>query len=566
MRTHLKIAWILFFCLPAVVTEAQLINEFFHLEGSFAPDHGQADRVITSVVSEQDPKPAYLVAGSSRFSQAGERPGVFLARYSLDGTPLWHRNFILNKPSAGEFTSVNGLAEATQVSGSGFGLLAYTNSAPEQSMLIRTDPSGKMLWNVPVGQQQAGSLAYDSDRDRFLVLTHFILTGRDHLQLFVIDAKAGSLVYTRTFESQAGAHIRPVRVLYDSISQDYLVVGRGAARRLFWATETDLILIRVRPDGSHIYTKTIRGSGLKLDAADAAIFTDGVNSSVVIAGSVTGVIDGVYYKQQPAYTQMDVSTGSFVSSHLIAQKFQVTGLVVVRGPAFAIIGHEDLPYTVVTHLVTIYPADSSFQGVLHTYNSVYTINHLNGISEGPDDGLVMVGSHEVLLPWKGSPGNLEFPWLVTTDHDGESLCSLSEPVSAGITFKLHVHSSDGMLQGFNATQVFVVEKKGAESGLNGCEFPFRLPQVQQVVSEVLVLFPNPAGVKAKVKTTVPGNAVGELILTDFDGRILLRDAVRSGIAMETELDLETFPAGVYIVDFQIDGLSVGKEKLVVLRH
>jgi hypothetical protein len=422
-----------------------------------------------------------------------------------------------------------------------------------------------MLWEMPVGNQESASLAYDPDRDRFLVLGQTLVGSNSCLQLIVIDAKTGGIDFIRNYEAFSGSNDQPVRVLYEPSLHDYLIVGTSVTKSGN-KSETNLMVVRLTNNGDLVYSKILRRSGLLLQAADAAVLPDASNPSLVIAESVSGLIGRLSYDQQPAYTQMDIRTGQFISSHLIGRSFQVKGIVVTPGPALAIIGHEDLPYGVLTHLFHIEPLDTSFQGVLYNYNSPFSNYRLACIAKGADDGLVLSGVHRFFLPWNGSQANLDYPWLMTTDAQGEGSCSISEPLSAAASFRLHSHSSTHVAaQQFVSVAIRVTEHSGEESALSACEFAYRIPKNESISDAGIRIFPNPASDVIQIETNLNEDEKGEMVLLDSRGRILFRHELLGNAQAAAIIPVANLAAGLYVVDFRIDGQTVRKEKIMV-RH
>ncbi len=565
MKRNAKLGWVLVLCLLGIGAKAQLFNEFFHVDGGFPADHGQGDQVIATKLSEQNPVREYVVAGATRYSAGEELPGVSLSKYTLDGKPVWHRSFQLNAPVPGDFTSVKGLAEVTAAKGNGYGLLAYTNSAPGQSVLIRTDAAGNLIWRVSVGRQESGSLAYDPDMNRFLVLTRTLLGGNSNLQLVVIDAGTGAIDFTRNYSGMSGSDDQPARVLYDPFRHDYLLTGTSVSRSLA-ETDTKLMLVRLTNCGVHVYTRTIGDRRLAVHALDAGILPDGMNSSLIIAAEVSGKMDGVVFHLQPSYTQVDIATGKVGFIRIIDRTFQIQGVVVAPGPALSIIGHEDLPFGIRSVLFNIEPTDTSQSGMMRIFNYPFSSYRFNGISNGVDGGLVMTGVHKFQQPWNGSPEFLDYLWLVTADSKGEGLCSSSEPVGVHPRFDLHSHSSQAERREFASTPILVVAYGGDESGLSACDVPFRLAKTDIKSEAGFLVFPNPASSVFQIQAELADKDKVEVILSDLRGRQLSSQVMSPAEHPATvSVSVSNLPDGVYLIDLHVNGQSLRREKIIV-RH
>ncbi|HXC04917.1 MAG TPA: T9SS type A sorting domain-containing protein [Bacteroidia bacterium] len=564
MKTLTKFAWIFPLLALGTVSKAQLINNFYHSDVKGPADHGQGDKVITAVPSDDYPERTYVVAGASRLSLKGESPSVSLSRYALDGTTLYHRTFVINSADAGDFTSVKGLVEVTSPAASGFAILAYTNTATTQSVLIRTGEHGHLIWKREVGFREAASLAYDKVRDRLLVLTRVGEDATADLQLVVVDAKSGVVIYTRHLDGFRGSDDEPSTVLYDPHTQDYLLTG--TTKITFPASvQSRLMLVRLDNNGKLVYTRVIGDEAEQLTAVSATIIPAGPASRVVIGGSVTGLVENNAYTNQPAYTTVDIATGKLAGLHVIQKQFDLKALTFepLSGD-LDIVGNKDLAGKgIQSNLFSIDPANPAGIGSDHVFNKEPSTSAFNDIAPGPGTHVVMTGYHQFPVLWAGSPPNLNYPWLTTADAEGTGACEVSADVQVVRTRLPHL-SSASISSAFLSSEVDVREESQDELVLNGCDLDFRLiAPAGSAGAAQFKFYPNPASSVINVEYTTASNAEVILSLIDVTGRVVLNQRLAAGEHMTGTVNLSDYASGVYYSDLKVNGQSVTKEKIAV---
>jgi hypothetical protein len=560
MKTISKIGFVASLCALGLSSTAQ-INEFNHIAG-FPADHGIGDKVITTVVSEVNPVASYVTAGVSLSTLAGEMPSVSLAQYDLSGLNLWHKTFIINSPSGVNALTVRGLVEASNPSNSGYGVLAFTNAAGQQSVLIKTDAAGNMMWKQTVGHEQAADLAYDADLDRFLVLTRYLSGASADLQLVVIDAKTGAILFTRNFDGFNKSDDEPASILYDGFNKAYLMTGTSTVKSII-GTQTQIMLVRAANTGALVYTRLIGYFGIQHTAVASALMPNGFNSQIEIAGVVTGVLNSVLYSKQPSYTSVDVATGNSADVHVIRKNFDPRGIAFIpSSSSLNIVGNRPILFGTESNLYNIDPTDPTMLGTIHVYNHPFTTFAFNGISTGTPDQLVMVGQHMFPLPWAGSPANLNYHWLTTADAYGNGKCDNSDTLSV-FEFPVPTISSNVSFVSFTKNGVTVEEISQSESMIDGCDIPFRLANNQSSATAEFRLYPNPSTTSVTVEYTVADNDNADLTLLDMSGRVILSQKLASGDHATTTLNVAELASGIYYSDLRVNGLSVKKDKLVV---
>jgi len=561
MKTISKLAWVATLSVLGTASNAQL-NNFYHTDVSGSADHGRGDKVVTAVSSEDYGDRSYVVASATRNSLEKGRPSVSLSRYELDGTPIYHRTFVLNKADGGDFTSVKGLVELTKPAATGFGVLAYTNTAPAQSVVIRTSEKGNMIWKRSVGANEAASLAYDNDRDRLLVLTS---RGDDNadLQLVVLDGKSGAVIYTRHIDGFHGSKDAPARVLYDGLTQDYLLVGTSTYTTA-GAPQSRLLLSRLGHDGKLVYTHLIGDDATLLTAVDATIIPSGPDSRIVIGGSVTALVEKVAYNNQPAYTSIRIDKGDDARIHIIQKQFDLKALT-YRSGDLDIVGNKNLAGKgIQANLFSIDPANPKLVGSDHVYNKEPSTFAFNDVAHGTDKHLVMIGYHQYPVLWDGSPGNLNYPWLTTADAEGNGACESADEVSV-VRARVPHFGTSNMDVAFESEEVAVREESQAEKFLNGCDLDFReaAPTVSSSTPATFRLYPNPTSDLINIEYTSSDNDNVVLNIIDMAGRVVLSQKMMSGEHITNSLSVANLASGVYYTDLRVNDQSIYKVKVAV---
>jgi hypothetical protein len=560
MKTISKIGFVASLCALGLASTAQ-INEFNHING-YPADHGEGDKVITTVISEVNPVASYVTAGVSLSTLSGEMPSVSLAEYDLTGMNLWHRSFIINSPSGVNVVAVRGLAEATNPSNSGFGILAYTNASSTQSVLIKTDAAGNMLWKQTLGSQEAADLSYDSDLDRFLVLTRYLSGAAADLQLIAIDAKTGAILFTRNYDGFNKSDDEPASIIYDSFNKAYLMAGTSTIKTII-GTQVQIMFVRAANTGALVYTRLMGYFGIAHTAVAATLMPNGFNSQVEIGGLVTGVLNGKFYSKQPAYTSVDIATGNAAAVHVIEKNFDLRGIsFIASSSSLNIVGNTPILFGTQANLFNVDPTDPSMLGTIHVYNNPFTTFAFNGINTGTPDQLVMVGQHKFPLPWAGSPANLNYHWLTTADSYGNGKCDNADTLSA-FAFPVPVMANNASSVSFTKGGVLVEQINQSESMIDGCDIPFRLANTPVVATAEFRLYPNPSSTSVTVEYTVADNDNADLTLLDMSGRVILTQKLVSGDHATTTLNVAELASGLYYSDLRVNGLSVKKDKLVV---
>ncbi len=572
MKTLSKFTLAASLCLAGLGSNAQLLNNFYHISG-FPADHSYGEKVITAQVTERRPDPTYVVAGVSYASSLSERSSVALSKYALDGTPLFHKTYLLNSPTPLTSVAVHGLVEATNAREAGYGILAFTDAKPQQSVLIRTDEEGKVLWKTEVGNEEAAALAYDHHLNRFLVLQRSTLgasassTNAD-LQLIAIDASTGTILFTRNYDGFEKSDDQPAAIVYDAPEKSYLLVGTSRIKTII-GSEVQLMLTRTTNTGSLIYTRTIGYFGVAHTAIDATLLPNGFNTQIAIGGTISGVLDGNRYDRQPAYTIVDARTGSRADVNVIEKYFDLKGITFLpAASSLAVVGNNPLSpkaMGVEANLFAIDPTDPAMLGLVHSYNIPFSTSLFNNINKGADEmSLVSVGSHKFPLPWAGSPAGLNYNWLTTADAMGNGKCDVPDTLSV-FDFPAPSLASAVTSVLFFKTPIRLEEIEQEENLLDGCDLPFRMAQAVTPASSSadFRLYPNPANEAVTIEYSVAQNDNAILTIIDMTGRVISSQQLLSGDHMTTTVNTSDIASGAYFSDLLVNGQSVMKNKLVV---
>jgi len=566
MKTLSRFTLVASLCLSGLGSNAQLLNNFYHISG-FPADHSNGDKVITAKATEKMPVATYVVAGVSFASSISEMQSVALSKYALDGTPLFHNTFLLNSASKSTSVAVKGLVEATNARETGYGVLAFTTAQPQQSVLIRTDEDGKLLWKTEVGMEEAAALAYDNHLNRFLVLQRSMSGTSADLQLIAIDASTGVVLFTRNYDGFNKSDDQPAAIVYDAPEKSYLLVGTSLIKTII-GTEVQLMLTRTTTTGSLVYTRTIGYFGVEHTAIDATLLPNGFNTQIAIGGTISGVLNGNAYKRQPSYTIVDARTGSTADVNVIEKYFELTGITFLpAASSLAIVGNNPLSplaLGVEANLFAIDPTDPALIGLVHAYNVPSSTFTFNNINKGADDmSLVSVGTHRFPFPWAGSPANLTYNWLTTADAQGNGKCDIPDTLSV-FDFPAPTLASAVTSVLFFKTPIRLEEIDQTENLLDGCDLPFRMAATVAPASSVdFRLYPNPANEAVTIEYSVAQNDNAILTIIDMTGRVISSQQLLSGDHMTTTVNTSDISSGAYYSDLRVNGQSVMKNKLVV---
>ena len=83
---------------------------------------------------------------------------------------------------------------------------------------------------------------------------------------------------------------------------------------------------------------------------------------------------------------------------------------------------------------------------------------------------------------------------------------------------------------------------------------------ENIHKENISVFPNPSLGIVKIISEVPIN--GRMVITDCSGKILLTKVFDQGIKTE-EINMESFPSGLYIYIWQDDGGKYFYGKIII---
>jgi len=567
MKTLSKIGFVASLCLGGLGMNGQsIINDFYHI-GLFPADHALGQKVITTVATELSPEQNYVVGATSFASTLGEMPSVNLSKYKLDGTPVFTKTFLINVASTTTSIAVKGLVEATHTTMPGYALLAYTSALPAQSVVIRTDVDGNMMWKAEVGKEKAAAIAYDYDLNRILVLQRHFSGATADLQLIILNANTGAVIATRNFDGFNKSNDEPAAILYDGSVKGYILVGTSTIKTIV-GSEVQLMLTRTTNTGALVYTRTIGYFGVAHTAVDATLLPNGFNSQVAIGGLVTGTLDGKFYSKQPAYTTVDVRTGVLSMVNVIRKNFDLRSIAFVPSQSsLAVVGNKPLVPAFLgeeANLFAIDPTDPAMIGSIHVYNPLFTTFSFENIALGQtDDHLVQVGAHKFAFPWAGSPAGENYTWLTSADAMGNSECDAADTLSA-FAFTAPELSSNVSSVEFLKALVRVEEISQEQDMIDACGLPYRQAASNNgVTSAKFRVYPNPANELVTVEYSVAQNDEAVLNLMDMTGRVVSSQKLVNGDHATTALNVADIAAGVYYSDLRVNGTSVQKDKLVV---
>jgi hypothetical protein len=587
-------------CLAGLSIKAQYISDFYHFNGT-AADHGQGAKVITTqapvIGGSGVAAAAYVVAGTSNaaityYTSAAGGQSVFLSEYDASGNNVWHRNFSINQGVYGATASVQGLTEAKASATPGYGVLAYTNSSlvpisasPAQSVLMRTDANGVLLWKTEVGSEKAASLAYDNNLDRFLVLTqvnNVLPTGAaadEQLQLVVIDATSGAIIYTRYFDGLNKSKDQAAAVLYDAGTASYILIGSSTWTPQFGGTaEQDLLIVRLNSSGTTVYTHVFGMPAVEEVAVGATLIPNqliigiaalpNTGAQVAITGTLTGKVDKTNYTQQPYFALIDIPTGTFTTFNVLNKNFMpqaityaagTKSLVIAGNKANAATGEAD------AYVTSVDPASGG--GEIHNYTPAFAVNSFADVATGTGGNVVLTGAHKTVYSWLGSPGNQQYNWLVTAASTGAGECDTKQTIAAE-QYATGIWASNTSGTVFTSFSVTVTETQQTETSADACTYAYRTESSGSTSNTLPVnggvhVFPNPASDHLNVEYSASSNDNVEIHIINMTGKVVLSQKLESG-AGSSSISTSDLAPGAYFSDMIINGTSVQKNKLTIL--
>jgi uncharacterized delta-60 repeat protein len=194
-------------------------------------------------------------------------------KFAPDGSLAWQRIW----QGSTFFGSFRGPAITLSADGSVY-VAGTTNTNGGDAFLLRFDANGNLIWQRTWGGSefdQGAAVAAASDGSAYVVGTTTSF-GPTSNNLFVLKFAAdGTLVWQKVSDSNNGMAV--------AVGPDGSVYAAGSSPRPDGIAEFDIVVLKLNPDGSPVWSKTYAG-GLVADPRGG--MTVGPDGSVYIAGAI----------------------------------------------------------------------------------------------------------------------------------------------------------------------------------------------------------------------------------------------------------------------------------------
>jgi hypothetical protein len=541
-------------------------QNYYHFNGAGLNDHGYGNEVIQATIA-----PTGVIVAGAAFTTANV-PSCFIAKYDNAGNALFHKFYKINPLAVGSVNEAIGVVEATTAAVPGFGLLCYTNAAPAQTVLIKTDLAGNFLWQREIGPLRGASIAYDATLKRFLCLTQVFLNNTNQVHLVVVDANAGGVVFNRVFDG-CGLEDSPVTVIHDVTANEYVCLGNSRS-----TTDNQIMVSKVTPANVLIYTRIFG------DAARAEIAVDLVRNPAAANYTIAGYISGV--TNTPFFATLDLpgAVANILPANGLAGNNTPRRMAFINN-RFMMVGKQvdamaNTNGFLLSATATLAPADYRIYGQPPAAGSEELRDiSLSNVVATPT---LMCGTHQRTVAWLGSPANTSYNWLVFANNVGAGTCpqnflytlSSYAPAIKNCTFTEFI---------LNPTVVTQSSSTQAVTALDECLFPnIAQPdptpqQAKPISSDELgpnrmlsngssfaQVYPNPASGALNIAIVLEKGSHAVMNLFDMTGRLVRTESLddQSTLLVVNVADL---PEGVYFCRIH-SSTGILTEQKVVVKH
>jgi Secretion system C-terminal sorting domain len=533
----------LFHC---VSVQAQVQN-YYHFNGAGLNDRGTGNEIIQTT-STAAPI-GMVVAGAA--STAGNVPSAFIAKYNNAGVAVFHRFFRLNAAPAGSVCEAVSVVEATTTAVPGFGLLCYTNAAPAQTVLIKTDVNGNFIWKREIGTLRGASVAYDATLQRFLCLTQTFTQGTNQIHLVVVNANTGIIIFDRYFDGCQG-NDTPVTVIHDTGLNEYICLGQSANLA---SGDIQIMVVRVTTGGGLVYIRLFGDPGRREVATD--LLRNPAAGEFTIGGYIVGT------PNIPFFAALAVGGAASTIFPCNVPGDNISRRMAFINGQYMLVGRQvDAAANVNGFLVSVTTGYVPVNYRIYGQPPAAGAEELTDISIGSVAATptIMCGRHQRTVAWLGSPANTFYNWVVTANNLGIGTCPQNfaygnfnySPVPVACNF------FEALITPALTTQVNITQ---AVTALNECTNPNRLAGIQDVDAQTL-LYPNPANQELIAEIVLNENETAELVLIDMTGRVVRTEALgnQSGRITQSVSDL---PEGIYLCIIRTADRTLLEQKVVI---
>lgn len=522
-------------------------QNYYHFDGAGLNDHGYGNEVIQTMSTAA---PIGVVVAGAAFT-AANLPSPFIAKYDNAGNAIWHRFFRLNVPAAGNISEAVGVVEATSTAVPGFGLLCYTNSAPAQTVLIKTDVNGVFLWKREIGVLRGASVAYDATLQRFLCLTQVFANNTNQLHLVVVDANAGGIVFNRWLDG-CGNDDTPVTVIHDVLANQYICLGNSRS-----SSDNQIMIARVTPANAVVDIRIFGDATRKEVAVD--LLRDPAFGGYIIGGYIAGATNVPCFV---TITFAGVVNITFCNNLLGTNTPRRMALINAR---YMLVGIQVNAGNTNGFLVSMTTAGAVGDYRLYGQPPAAGSEELRDIS--PSNVVatptLMCGTHQRTVAWLGSAAGLSYNWLVFANNLGAGTCPLNFP------FTLSSYAPPSILCTLTSTFIgptLITQSNSTQTvtPLDECTNPNRLPGQNAGSNSLAQVYPNPASNELNVALVLAQGETAVLELFDMTGR-LVRTEQLGNQSSNFIFSVSELPEGVYFCKIRNGSELISEQKIVITR-
>ncbi len=540
-------------------------QNYYHFNGVGLNDHGYGNEVIQTTSTAA---PIGVVVAGAAFTAANV-PSCFIAKYDNAGNAVFHRFYKINPAAVGSVNEAVGVVEATTTAVPGFGLLCYTNAAPAQTVLIKTDLAGNFLWQREIGPLRGASVAYDATLKRFLCLTQVFLNNTNQVHLVVVDANAGGVIFNRVFDG-CGLEDSPVTVIHDVTANEYVCLGNSRS-----TTDNQVMVSKVTPANVLIYTR-IFGDGARAEIA-VDLVRNPAAANYTIAGYIANAINTPFFAtlDLPGAVANILPANGLAGNNTPRRMAFINNRYMMVGKQVDALGNTN--GFLLSATATLAAADYRIYGQPPAAGT----EELRDISPGNAlTPTLMCGTHQRTVAWLGSAANTSYNWLVFANNVGAGTCpqnflySLSAyaPAIKNCTFTE-----------FFLTPTVVTQTNTSQSvtPLDECLFPNMAQpdptpqQAKPMSSDELgpnrmlsngtnfaQVYPNPATDALNIAIVLDKGTHAVMQLFDMTGRVVRTESLDDQSSLLV-VNVAELPEGVYFCRIHNNAGIITEQKVVV---
>lgn len=541
-------------------------QNYYHFDGAGLNDHGYGNEVIASVnggIGE-------VVCGAA--FTATNVPASFIAKYDAAGNPIWHRFYRLNAPAAGNINEAVAVVEATTTAVQGYGLLCYTNAAPAQTVLIKTDLLGNFIWKREIGPLRGASVAYDAALQRFLCLTQVFLNNTNQVHLVVVNANTGVVLFNRVFDG-CGNDDTPVTVIHDVVANEYVCLGNSRS-----VTDNQILVGKVTPANVLVYTR-IFGDPTRREIPVDFLRNPAVGN-YTIGGYIANAVNTPFFATLdiPGAVANIIPCGGLIGNNTPRRMALINNLYMMVGSQ---VNAGNINGFFISMTVGGAPANYRIYGQPPAAGS----EELRDISQSTilATPTLMCGTHQRTVAWLGSAAGLSYNWLVFANNVGAGTCPQNFVYTLG-SYAPPV--TNCLFTEFILSPTLIAQSMTSQlaTPLNECLFPNisqpdPTPDQDKPISSgdlgpnrsaldasgvSAQVYPNPASAELNVAFTLAKGQTAVMELFDMTGRVVRTEHLNDQASLLV-ISVSEFPEGVYFCRIRSASAIITEQKIVIAR-